>query len=254
MFRDISNHTDYQLSASLSRWLDGLIQIVSCFHHPWNIGFPGNFQYDDKKQLDLSEWNITPQLLTRWSCSQNITFFFSDPHQICLGRTPTVSWISFDILGEMSQIHMLIYTIHQKMKWFFHMGVSKNSGTPKWMIYKWKSLLKWMIWREKPLFSETRISTGTKHPCWSHRPMHLGDHWTEGPKRTVAMRQTHTVQLVQPSLGCLTEVVDMIYQMLGQIYQYGSKWWYTKYTKFRCVVSNIFLSFSPSLGEMKLFD
>eukprot|EP00434_Breviolum_minutum_P028797 symbB.v1.2.025470.t1/scaffold2474.1/size78372/2 len=28
---------------------------------------------------------------------------------------------------------------------------------------------------------------------------HLGDHWTEGPKRTVAMRQTHTVQLVQPN-------------------------------------------------------
>ena len=43
---------------------------------------------------------------------------------------------------------------------------------------------------------------------------HLGDHWTEGPKRTVAMRQTHTVQLVQPSLGSLNEVVDMIYQML----------------------------------------
>ena len=31
-----------------------------------------------------------------------------------------------------------------------------------------------MIWGEKPLFSETRISTGTKHPCWSHRPMAFG--------------------------------------------------------------------------------
>ena len=28
----------------------------------------------------------------------------------------------------------------------WHMGVSKNSGTPKWMVYNGKSLLKWMIW------------------------------------------------------------------------------------------------------------
>ena len=29
----------------------------------------------------------------------------------------------------------------------------------------------------------------------------LGDHWAEGPTRDAAMRQTHTVQLVQPMLG-----------------------------------------------------
>ena len=29
-----------------------------------------------------------------------------------------------------------------------HLGVAKNRGTPKWMVYngKWKTLLKWMIW------------------------------------------------------------------------------------------------------------
>ena len=27
-----------------------------------------------------------------------------------------------------------------------HMGVSKNSGTPKWMVYNGKSLFKWLIW------------------------------------------------------------------------------------------------------------
>ena len=27
-----------------------------------------------------------------------------------------------------------------------HLGVSKNSGTPKWMVYNGKSILKWMIW------------------------------------------------------------------------------------------------------------
>ena len=36
-------------------------------------------------------------------------------------------------------------------------GVSKNSGTPKWMVYNGKTLLKWMIWGENPLFSETSI-------------------------------------------------------------------------------------------------
>ena len=28
-----------------------------------------------------------------------------------------------------------------------YMGVSKNSGIPKWMVYNGKLLLKWMIWR-----------------------------------------------------------------------------------------------------------
>jgi hypothetical protein len=32
-------------------------------------------------------------------------------------------------------------------------------------------------------------------------PWQLGDHWSAGPLREVAMRQTHTVQLVQPRLG-----------------------------------------------------
>ena len=36
-------------------------------------------------------------------------------------------------------------------------GVSENRGTPKWMVYNGKPLLKWMIWGENPLFSETPI-------------------------------------------------------------------------------------------------
>ena len=34
------------------------------------------------------------------------------------------------------------------------MDVSKNTGTPKWMVYNGKPLLKWMIWRV-PLYLET---------------------------------------------------------------------------------------------------
>ena len=38
------------------------------------------------------------------------------------------------------------------------MGVSKNTGTPKWMVYNGKPyLLEWMIWGETPLFLETPI-------------------------------------------------------------------------------------------------
>ena len=40
------------------------------------------------------------------------------------------------------------------------MGASKNRGTPKWMVYNGKTLLKWMIWGETPLFSETPIWIG----------------------------------------------------------------------------------------------
>ena len=35
------------------------------------------------------------------------------------------------------------------------MGVSKNGGTPKWMVYKGKTLLELMIWVVLPLFLET---------------------------------------------------------------------------------------------------
>ena len=34
------------------------------------------------------------------------------------------------------------------------LGVSKNRGTPKWMVYNGKPLLKWMIWEENLLFLE----------------------------------------------------------------------------------------------------
>ena len=39
------------------------------------------------------------------------------------------------------------------------MGVSKNKGTPKWLVYNGKSmktLLKWMLWGV-PLFMETPV-------------------------------------------------------------------------------------------------
>ena len=53
---------------------------------------------------------------------------------------------------------MAIWGVHHFDTVFRHMGVSKNRGTPKWMVKNGKPLLTWMIWGENPLFSETSIS------------------------------------------------------------------------------------------------
>ena len=45
----------------------------------------------------------------------------------------------------------------------------KNRGTPKWMVYNGKPQLKWMIWWENPLFSETSIYPRS-HLCSNPRP------------------------------------------------------------------------------------
>ena len=37
------------------------------------------------------------------------------------------------------------------------MGVSKNRGTPKWMVYNGKPLLTWMIWGKTHYFGNTHI-------------------------------------------------------------------------------------------------
>ena len=50
-----------------------------------------------------------------------------------------------------SQIFSRIFKIPGR-----YIGVSKNKGTPKWMVYNFKTLLKWMIWGV-PLFLETPI-------------------------------------------------------------------------------------------------
>ena len=43
---------------------------------------------------------------------------------------------------------------------YVYMGVSKNRGTPKWMVYNGKPYEKWMIWGEKPtIFGNTHMHT-----------------------------------------------------------------------------------------------
>ena len=48
------------------------------------------------------------------------------------------------------KIQVLIYIFKH-----WHMDVSENNGTPKWMVYNGKPYWNGMIWGENPLFSET---------------------------------------------------------------------------------------------------
>ena len=49
------------------------------------------------------------------------------------------------------------------------MGVSKNRGTPKWMAYNGKPLLKWMIWGYHFFFGNTQMHSAIElqSPTWN---------------------------------------------------------------------------------------
>ena len=50
---------------------------------------------------------------------------------------------------------------------YIHFGCFQKIGnTPKWMVYNRKPYLKWMIWVEKPLFSEASIFHWTMTSWW----------------------------------------------------------------------------------------
>ena len=74
--------------------------------------------------------------------------------------------------------------VSSKPKWWVcwslvwvDLGVSKNRGTPKWMVYNGKPLLKWMIWGENPPFKET--------PIWVwQRGLDGVELWTAGEDKT----------------------------------------------------------------------
>ena len=59
------------------------------------------------------------------------------------------------------------------------MDVSKNRGTPKWMVYNGKSLLKWMIWGypyfwKHPNRASTKVDLQAQRGLESHS---LADAW-----------------------------------------------------------------------------
>ena len=63
-------------------------------------------------------------------------------------------------------INMLLVTYNlSPFSWKLHMGVSKNRGTPTWMVYKMENPIKIDDLGGPPLFLDTPISPGKKVPC-----------------------------------------------------------------------------------------
>ena len=53
--------------------------------------------------------------------------------------------VRMEVPGSKVTIQWII-TYNPTIYYIPYMGVSKNRGTPKWMVYNGKPLLKWMIW------------------------------------------------------------------------------------------------------------
>ena len=76
------------------------------------------------------------------------------------------------------------------------MDVSKNRGTPKWMVKIMENpLLKWMIWEENPLFSEIPTSCGRSHGLKEGNPRTIERQVHEGVGRcwTISLDGNHQV-------------------------------------------------------------
>jgi len=64
---------------------------------------------------------------------------------------------------EIKNVHQWTWTCEDSLP---YIGVSKNRGTPKWMVYNGKPLFKWMIWgyhyfRKHP-YTPTRSKSSPK--------------------------------------------------------------------------------------------
>ena len=83
-----------------------------------------------------------------------------------------------------------IYHKNQPFNVGKYMGVSKNrGGPPKWMVLKWKTLLKLMIWGYPPIFGNTHMVWDPKKlvgRAWTPRARHVDEsthQWHRGTLR-----------------------------------------------------------------------
>ena len=108
---------------------------------------------------------------TTWEGKEHVNLFVCF---LCFFRHETLSYVNW-------------------WKWWKclkHVGVSKNKGTPKWMVYDGKPYLKWMIWGENPLFSETPMWIG-EHDGNVWRQLETcgnGSHWSQAGWTSVSGR------------------------------------------------------------------
>ena len=120
-----------------------------------------------------STWNLKITQLKRKIIFQTIIFrfrplifqgviFFYRPYDIMPGLASAKTWQSLASL-LCAEAGLLAWRrvrgVQPKMIEFSppKMGVSKNKGTPKWMVHNGKTLLKWMIWGT-PIFGNTQMN------------------------------------------------------------------------------------------------
>ena len=88
---------------------------------------------------------------------------------ILIYRTYDVGKSMFSNLSAYNLFYLPMLTHFVQWHQYEYLGVSKNRCTPKWMVYKGKPLLKWMIWGY-PLFLETPISWYSMYFPGSYNP------------------------------------------------------------------------------------
>ena len=90
-----------------------------------------------------------------------------------IGHMDAKKKVLLDSWHGLLHLHVLLINITKRGGWN-HMVVSKNRGTPKWMVYNGKSYIKWMIWgypyfRKHPYhfnyLSRWCLVTGPKKTC-----------------------------------------------------------------------------------------
>ena len=91
------------------------------------------------------QWWIA--VLSSFSCPWEFAAGFADSisSQVCIPKV----WMTFIIFFAFSvSILHKVHACPKEEQWSaaINLGVSKNRGTPKWMVYNGKPLLKWMIW------------------------------------------------------------------------------------------------------------
>ena len=86
-------------------------------------------------------------------------------------------------------LYTYIHVIHVIVSLFIYMGVSKNNGTPKWMVYN-KTLLKFMIWGYQYFWKHPYIHILILFCVKKNRPVLLFPGASKGAL-TIAARDRH---------------------------------------------------------------
>ena len=78
-----------------------------------------------------------------------------DKNWLGAGKIAHSQWsnITLQTLGSTN----MAFVKKQNPDVYWHLGVSKNKGTPKWMGLQWKTLLKWMIWGKPTIFGNIHL-------------------------------------------------------------------------------------------------